>query len=264
MPRLPLSTLAVVLAGVVACPGCSTSRTELCHPVAAVPPEGVVFVADGAGDYRSCSAALRQAARKDDLLLHVETFVWSHGHHRNLADQIDQGHVRAQGWRLADLVMAQRAVGPDVPVYLLAHSAGCAVVLAAAEALPPGSVERIVLLAPSAPADYDLRPALRCPRQGIDVFCSRGDCWCMGLAAVLGGVVQGDWCWGAGLDGFRPIVHTAEDEACYRKLRQHAWDPSLKCVGHDGGHYGACQERHLRAYVLPLLSLQPARCTHPY
>ena len=86
-----------------------------------------------------------------------------------------------EGQRLACRVTALRQASPAAEVYLVGHSAGCAVVLAAAESLPPGGVNRIILLAPSASLDYDLRPALRCARGGIDVFYSDRDVAYLGL-----------------------------------------------------------------------------------
>ena len=67
---------------------------------------------------------------------------------------------------------AYRQAYPGRKVYLVGHSAGCAVVLAAAERLPTDSVDRLILLAPSVCVTYDLRPALRTVRCGIDVFYS--------------------------------------------------------------------------------------------
>ena len=60
-------------------------------------------------------------------------------------------------------------------VTAIAESSGSHVVLAAAECLPPGSVERIVLLAPSVASGYDLRRAIRATNSGIDVYYSPVD-----------------------------------------------------------------------------------------
>jgi pimeloyl-ACP methyl ester carboxylesterase len=170
-----------------------------------------------------------------------------------MADQMDTRHAVAQGRRLAGEVEAHRQAIPEAPIYLYGHSAGAAVVLAAAKCLPPGSVERIILLAPALPANYDLRPALRASRQGIDVFCSRRD-RCVPVVAFLEVFKSGHCRVPGSYDGFRPCVHSAEDEALYGKLRQYPWNPYLDCFGHDGGHSGAYQHDFLGAFVLPLLS----------
>src|SRR2546421_5603725 len=116
------------------------------------PPHGpdshaIVYVADGAGDFRATSAALRRAVVADKLPLYVRTFDWSHGYGRVIADQLDRSHIQSEGQRLAELLCARRQTYPDSPIYLVGHSAGCGVLIAAAERLPPGQVDRIVLLA---------------------------------------------------------------------------------------------------------------------
>ena len=86
---------------------------------------------------------------QDQAPLELVTFVWSHGFGHYVSDHVDHVNQVEQGRRLAGYVAAARADCPGRAIYLVGHSAGCAVVLAAAEALPPGGVERIVLLAPS-------------------------------------------------------------------------------------------------------------------
>jgi pimeloyl-ACP methyl ester carboxylesterase len=78
-------------------------------------------------------------------------------------------------------------------VYLVGHSAGCAVALAAGDVLPPDSLRRIVLLAPSISADYDVRPALRSARDGIDVFFSSRDVFYLGFGAAITGTADRRW-----------------------------------------------------------------------
>jgi pimeloyl-ACP methyl ester carboxylesterase len=213
----------------------------------------VVFVANGAGDYRKASQAISKVVVADHLPLRVEPFLWSHGHGRIASDQLDRGHARRQGQRLAQAVAAYRLTFPQGTVSLVGHCAGCAVVLAAAEALPGGQVDRVVLLAPSASEYYDLRSALHNVRQGIDVFYSKSDYWSLGWGITLVNAVDFKVCRAAGRHGFQPIVQTAEDAVCYTKLRQYPWNASLACTGHKGGHYGSYQPDFLRVFVMPLL-----------
>jgi pimeloyl-ACP methyl ester carboxylesterase len=217
----------------------------------------VVYVANGSGDYRTTSAALCQAVRDEGAPLRIETFVWSHGSGRLIIDHLDHGKHMEEGRRLAGLVAASRQTCPERAVYLVGHSAGCAVLLAAAEAAPPGSVERIVLLSPSVSKDYDLRPALRCACQGIDVFISRRDIGALGIGTGLIGTSDRRWSAASGRVGFRTIVTCPEDEALYAKLRIHAWDPVVEWTGNHGGHFGATQQAFARAYLLPLLVRRP-------
>jgi pimeloyl-ACP methyl ester carboxylesterase len=183
----------------------------------------------------------------------VATVEWSHGYGRMIADQTDVCHTLERGRRLACDVLAYRSQPGSLPVCLVAHSAGSAVVLAAAASLPPDTVERIVLLAPSVSAYHDLRPALRSARHGIDVFYSCRDTNI--LQTVVGFLGTSDGLDGpaAGRVGFRAAASTPEDAALYARLRQHPWHPSVAWTGNDGGHYGSFEPGYLRAYVLPLL-----------
>ena len=238
--------------------GCCTASPRLeVHNAAAHPapaPGGVVFVANGSGDLRTVSASLNKVVAQSSAPLEVETFVWSHGYSRYLTDHLDHANHLAQGRKLADQVALYRRTYPERRVYLIGHSAGCAVVLAAAEALPPDSVERIVLLAPSVCVSYDLRPALRSARGGIDVFYSRKDTLVLGLGVRLVGTAEGGCRTAAGRCCFTPVLTYPADAVLYRKLQQHGWVPIVQWSGNDGGHYGSTEPGFLRACVLPLLT----------
>lgn len=214
----------------------------------------VVFVADGAGDFRACSGTLRDTVAADGVSLEVITFVWSHGYLRNVADQTDLEHSRRRGAVLADMVRYSQEKFPDAPITLLGHSAGSAVVLAAAESLPPETLDRIVLLSPSLSETYDLRPALTATKNGIDVFVSEKDwIWLGLLVRLLGTTDNARSARAAGRFGFAVTPTDADDADQYAKLRLHRWMPGQKVLGHDGGHFGWYQPGVLRNMVLPLL-----------
>jgi pimeloyl-ACP methyl ester carboxylesterase len=243
----------LVLFGVLAAgSGCAVNRPFVVY----VPPPGptdIVFVANGSGDYRSTSSALAEAASADSLPLRIETLVWSHGYRRIVVDHLDYDNLVVQGQRLAGMIVAQRQACPAQAVYLVGHSTGCQVILTAAEAAPPGSVERIVLLAPAVSEEYDLRPALRCARQGIDVFTSRRDIGALGVGTGIGGTADRRWSPAAGRVGFAPVVTSPCDQELYARLRIYPWDPCLDWSGNTGGHYGTLKQTYLRTYVMPLL-----------
>ena len=245
--------IANSLAGIVVLlPACTMLPHDVASPIRPVQPRHVVFVADGAGDYRAASTSLRETAAADGWPLDVRTFVWSHGFLRNLADHTDYDWAREQGRKLAGVVTAEKQARPDVPVSLIGHSAGSYVVLEAANQLPPDSLERVVLLAPSVSSKYDLRPGLRAARNGMDVFYSRSDrFWLGAFMAVAGTSDTPSETRSAGRFGFEPQV-APEEQPLYARLRQYEWNPSLEQTGHDGGHYGAYQPGHLRKFVLPL------------
>src|SRR5205814_4536658 len=126
------------------------------------------FVADGSGDMHTVSDTLTGIARDSRLPLRVERVSWSHGSGAVFPDVYDGEQHRFQGQALARQVAAYRASKPQQRICLVGYSSGAAVVLASTEALPPGCVDRLVLLSPAVAARRDLRPALRCCREGID------------------------------------------------------------------------------------------------
>jgi pimeloyl-ACP methyl ester carboxylesterase len=213
--------------------------------------QGIIFVANGAGGSNATTQALERAVEEEHLPLTVQTLAWSYGYGMIVLDQRDGMHAHQAGLELAATVLAYRRQFPGKEVYLLGHSAGCAVVLAAAAGLPPGSVDRIVLLAPSVSANHDIRPALSAARLGVHVFYSRRDVAFLGLGTALVGTSDGFGA-AAGRVGFRPRIESPADLALAAKLHQYAWDPSAEWTGNRGGHFGAQADRYVRAYVLPL------------
>jgi pimeloyl-ACP methyl ester carboxylesterase len=234
--------------------GCAATHQEVCSPVRVASPRGVVFVADGAGGFHAPSESLRKAFQVEEVPLEVEMVAWSHGYLRVLADEIDYCHAREEGQRLALQIAAYRRNCPNGEIYLLGHSAGSAVVLAAAETLAPGSVDRIILLSPSVSTNYDVKPALRASRGGIDVFYSERDTGYLGVGVSLVGTADRLGGPAAGRVGFRLRADTEADAALYARLRQHPWHPAVAWTGNAGGHYDSHRVAFLRAYVLPLLT----------
>jgi pimeloyl-ACP methyl ester carboxylesterase len=255
-PMSKVSSLFSMLLGltVLGPIGCAATRQEVHRPPSTTPSRGVVFVADGAGGFHAPSDAFQNALREEGIPLHVESAAWSHGYLRVLADEMDYCYARQEGQRLAVQVAAYRQHCPTGEIYLVGHSAGSAVVLAAAEALAPDSVDRIILLSPSVSTNYDVKPALRACRGGMDVYYSERDTGFLGLGVALVGTADRLGGPAAGRVGFRLRADTDADMRLYTRLRQHPWNPAVAWTGNGGGHYGSHQVSFLRAYVLPLLT----------
>ncbi len=210
----------------------------------------LVYVVDGAGDYRGCSTALTKAMFAEGNPVELSTVAWSHGYRKLLLDQVDVVHARRQGIKLADTIREQKARESGRRIVVVAHSAGAAVALAAAEQLSADTIDRLVLLAPSVSKSYDLRPAVAACREGIDVYCSTRDRWALGIAMRLVGTTDDRHSRkAAGRLGFEVPCAVELSE----QVRQHFWSPENKADGHDGGHYGAYSETYVRRYILPLL-----------
>lgn len=252
--RQPLFRIGTALVAALTLPGCMMTRQVVHRPEPGVAYRGVVFVLDGAGGFQATSNALRTALQEEGVPLWVEAVDWSHGFGRVLADQIDQDHTRCAGQHLACRIAAYRQQYPGAEIHLMGHSAGTAVVLAAAEALPPDTLNHVVLLAPAVSAHYDLRPTLRSARNGIDVFFSGRDRGFLGLWTSLIGTADRRWQPAAGRVGFQPQGVNPEDFVLFSRLRQHPWHPCLSWTGNQGGHYGSYKDGFLHAYVVPLLT----------
>jgi pimeloyl-ACP methyl ester carboxylesterase len=246
--RLAFALVSLATAG---CSGIPAQKTAWSPPSAQV--SGVVFAADGAGSLGGSSVALQKALVDAKVPLEVKPVAWSHRSGRILADQMDYAHARAEGERLAAEVRACRQARPTGRIYLVGHSAGSAVVLSAVEALPPGSVDGIALLAPAISAQYDLRPALRrCP---IDVFYSAQDRFYLGVGVAIVGTTDRHWSAAAGRTGFQVNGHSADDQALFARLHQHPWSAADERTDNYGGHFDGIQQAFLRVHVVPLLTV---------
>jgi pimeloyl-ACP methyl ester carboxylesterase len=237
--------------GLVGCASGPARVESWCPPP--LDTRAIVVVIDGAGGSPDGYNSLSRVVREQALPLQVVSFEWSHGPLGFIADQVQTDYTRAAGCRLAERVRLLCQQAPGKPIELMAHSAGTLVALSCAEALPPDSLERIVLLAPAVSCTYDLRPALRCSRRGIDVYCSERDRFYLGFGIRLLGTTDGKREDAAGRIGFCNPAQAAADPALYAKLHQHPWEPSLAWTGHNGEHGGAFREAFMRTQIIPLL-----------
>lgn len=253
-PHRPLFVSFVLLAALtLALSGCLTFGRRNPTSVSNAPANGVVFVADGAGNFQAASRALHELFADEKVNFHLATFEWSHGYGRILADQLGFNYALAQGKRLALEVEAYARSNPQMPIYLVGHSAGSTVVLSALENLPPGVVERAFLLSPSVSASYDIRPAVHNVNRGVHVFYSRHDYWYLGFAThVLGTADRKYFHPASGRVGFRFSVDGG-DFAVQAKLFQRPWQRVDIHAGNLGGHYGNYQPGFLKRHLLPLL-----------
>jgi pimeloyl-ACP methyl ester carboxylesterase len=216
-----LFTVALSIVGV------GSPRTFADPPVAPV----AVFVLDGSGDLSVTYDSLARVAAGDARLT-VTRVRWTQG--GVLRDLRGRGGHQDNGRRLAESILAWRQANPQGRVCLVGHSAGAAVALAAAESLPVGSVDRIVLLAPAVSRDYPLGQALRCSREGIDCYYSNRDGVNLGVA--LAGSTDGRFLSVAGRAGFRST------------------EEGLRQFSHGGGHFACCTPDFVRTYLLPVLT----------
>jgi pimeloyl-ACP methyl ester carboxylesterase len=185
--------------------------------------------------------------------LRAEFVDWSFGPGWVLADLYAHGHHKSQGQVLAGHIQAYLQHCPHARIYLVGHSAGTAVILAACNCLPPNSITRVILLAPSVSCTYDLRPALIAACEGVDAFYSHRDM--VSLSMSVAPTADLRWFVGAaGYSGFR-AGGCSDDMALYANLRQYP-----NCYG---GHFHCNQSAFLRDHVIPLLQPPVATTGEP-
>lgn len=254
--------------------------------VASVPPQfpgpaataedcsGLVMVADGVGGLELCGTALRYVLGSIGSNLAVSVVPWGHGFGRWHADLTRVANRDAWAHAMAVAANRFRAKHPDRPVYLIAKSGGSGAVIKALELVPPGSIDRVVLLAPALSPNYDLTAALRGVRRELFVFWSPLDIVVLGAGTRIFGTIDRIRSVSAGMVGFRtpqsgrllPVAdsesssETDEDSSRqgYAKLRQVRWRPAMIRTGYFGGHIGPDSPAFLRMYIAPLLRPEEA------
>ncbi len=219
---------------------------------------GRILVLGGVGGLDFLGIALRYAARVERLPYAVDVFAWGHGFGRWLADLTDIAARDRQAARLAEEIVRHRAERPDVPLFLIARSAGAGIAVMALERLGADLVECVVLLAPALSPAYDLTGALRAVRREMVVFWSPLDMIILGAGTRLFGTIDRVRTVAAGLAGFAPPLDgdSRQDRSLqYRKLRQVRWRPAMAALGYFGGHFGTDCPCFLRKYVVPILQV---------
>ncbi len=218
---------------------------------------GLVLVAGGVGGFDLCGTALRYVLAAEGLNYAIHVFPWGHGFMRWFADLTNVSNRDLKAALLADEVRHFRASQPDDPVFLIAKSGGCGVVVKALEQIEEKSVERAILLAPALSPGYDLTAALRAVRSEMVVFWSPLDLLISGAGTRVFGTADRVWTASAGLVGFRippPLaVSGSHPDGQYAKLRQVRWAPRMAASGYLGGHLGPDSPVFLKNYVVPLL-----------
>ena len=213
----------------------------------------VLFVANGVNNSTILSDNLIEISSDQHLGLRVQMVGWS----RTLSlfgDLTDrEAQLRAANG-MANMARCVRRDAPHAQIFFLGHSAGCQVVLYAAAMMPEKSVDRIILLHSAVSATYDLKPALRASRYGLDNFYSSEDS-VLDRAVGHGTTTDGTKIECAGKIGIRLPCPTPEDLAAYRNVRQYAWKAAL-CG--NGGHYAWCLQPNMKQYVIPLFYSFPA------
>lgn len=237
----------------LSCSGLSASFLQAKEPVKPA-PRGVVIVVGGVGGIDVAGFSAQLVLPHMGVKHEVIDFYWSHGKGQIIKDLQDTRHAMQKADELAWLIWYLKLFGPDRPIYLMGKSGGTGLALAAVEQLPPGMVERVILLSSAVSPTYDLRPALRATKKEIVNFYSPHDSFVLGWGTRKYGTIDGVHGPSAGLNGFQiPGNLSVSDRSLYDRLVQQPWHPGLIWEGHFGGHMGTSLPAFIAKEVAPWL-----------
>ena len=220
---------------------------------APAPAQGldIIFIINGSAAGTSVTENLTTVLAKRRLPINTDTIAWCRwgsqvGDHTDYWGQVYSANCLAA--KMADY----HARWPKSKIYLIGHSAGTHIVLLAAGKMPPNTIERVVVLAPSVSTCFDLRPALRASRNGIDCYYSFDDAL-VSVGSERFGTADGLFVKPAGEIGFTRLSPNFPDANLYQKVHNIRWEPEMAWSGNQGGHYGPTSEGFLDFYVLPVM-----------
>lgn len=213
-------------------------------------PDVLFFVPGAAGDGGHYDGLVR-GLRAGGVRTHVEVVNWgAPGPLFGLNFQDDKIH-RAAEEKLAAALRTWRAAHTAGRIDVIAHSAGCGVVLGALALDGAPDVGTVVLLNPSVSPTYPLDRPLRRIGSRLHVFHSDKDTAFLSWRTRTFGTYDNVKTRAAGNVGFAVEGLAAELRT---KVVQHAREPSWEVEGNDGGHFGTVKEPFVKATVAPLLT----------
>jgi hypothetical protein len=209
----------------------------------------VVFIVDGVTGLSEFAANL-QTAYIDTRFCRpvIRTINWTRSD-RSYLDYTDRNNQLAAAARLILEVKRVHDCNPGSPVVLMGYCAGAQIVLMAAEQMPPCYVDRIFLMSPAVSSCYDIRPALRASKQGMDVLYNSDDTVLEFYESEYG-TTDGLRTTTAGTTGFLlPKTAPVCKDPIFCNLRQ-VDGSNLNALG---GHYGTITSWFLQRNVVPYI-----------
>lgn len=247
--------LVVMLTALAVCRGAPAKPPKrLAAPTDEESKPGIVLVVCGIGGIDFVALSSQWALPRAGVRHEIREFSWTHGVGRLLRDLQDTQHCLRKADELATQIRQIKAEGPDRPVYLVGKSGGAGLVLAAAEQLPPQTLERVILLSPAVSPSYDLRSALRATKHEIVSFYSPYDQLVLNWGTSQFGTIDRYYGASAGLRGFViPTDLSGPDRELYDRLVQVKWNRAMILEGHFGIHLGTSMPAFVAKEVAPWL-----------
>ena len=221
-------------------------------------PCGNLYYLDGAGggtELVNWCQGVRDGLLEAGYAGACEMFTWQTGLGAVADQDIDVAYKRQKAGELADRIREYRKEQPDAPVNLIGMSAGTAVAVFTAEAMPEDCpLDTVVLLGASIGSNYDLTKALRHVRGKLYIFTSPND-GVLALLMVVTGTADRQPGSAAGATGFViPAGATEETRNLYaEKLVTIAWTKEFERAGNYGHHLDNVNKDFIRNYVAPVV-----------
>jgi hypothetical protein len=220
-----------------------------------------IYYLDGAGGgspARNWALGLRQGLLDAGYRGSGEMFPWETGAGIT-ADQVSSSdYKRGKARELAAKIVEFKRLHPNVPVDIVALSAGTAVAAFTLEALPPDvMVDTVIFFGASISADYNMSSALRHVSNKLYLFTSDRDAVLnvavksVGTAdREAGGKIS------AGLAGFAlpPGASSATRSLYSQKIKNIPWRRDFERTGNFGGHTDGVKAAFVKEFVAPLIT----------
>jgi len=234
--------------------GCLEQQSLVVAATAREKP-GVVFLDSGIGGISPLAPAAKVALPLAGVDHELREFAWQHGKGHHIRDLQDKENIREKAAELAQLIRDLHEREPNRRVYLVGHSAGTAIVVQAAELLPPNSIERIILLSSALSPNYDLTAALRATRGQIVTFYSQADRMMLDWGTTWFGTADRLYGSAAGLRGFvQPAnLDDAGKRAYEQQVVQVPWTVDKAFELQGGWHHSTTMPWFLARQVAPWL-----------
>lgn len=250
-------TMAALLAPIILFAAAAPAQADTPVPPSKekdVQKQGLVFVLDGIGGHDWLGMTSQIFLPCAGVKHVIRPYNWSHGFGQLLKDLQDTRHMARKAEELAALIQSEKNADPDRPIYILANSGGTCLALMAAEQLPPGTLQRLVLMQAAVSPEFDLRCALRAVRTNIVNHHSTMDRFILHWGTWQFGTADRHYVASAGCTGFVvPRDLSPADAALYDRLIQIPWEPRMMLDGHHGGHIGVHAPGYLMNHVAPWL-----------
>jgi pimeloyl-ACP methyl ester carboxylesterase len=216
---------------------------------------GIVFLVGGVGGHDPMTHFAPTVFPMAGVPHDIHDFRWTHGGaNAFFRDLQDAPYMQRKADELAAEVRRLKESDPSRPIYLIGRSGGAGVVLTAARQLPPGALERIILLAAAVAPDHDLSAALQASKGGIVSFWSPLDWFVLSWGTRHFGTEDRRYTVSAGFQGFTaPDPADAARTALYSRLVEIRWSPAMIWEGNPGGHLGTAMPVFLAHEVAPWL-----------